>query len=215
MITYDYNNKKLTNANTDIRNFFSNLNATNHHTPQIFVISDTHFGHGNIIKYSNRPFETAEEMNSVLINKWNKYVSPQDIVVHCGDFCLGAGAHRGTNTKRYREQLNGKIILILGNHDDKRCAYVDDCGFEAVFFHYHIFGNSLMFCHSTTYPPKDAFNNIRFTFYGHVHNNDLDPFNLDAKHCNVCVEELDFAPLNITSFLTDEEYFDILNTIGK
>lgn len=212
MITYQYENKVLTNANAEIRGFFGALKE-NRRIPQIFVISDTHFGHNNIIKYCNRPFADAEEMNKVIIDKWNKYVGPQDIVIHCGDFCLGRGARLGINTARYRQQLNGKIILILGNHDDKRCAYVGDCGFEAAFFHYHVFGESLMFCHSTAYPPADAFNNIRFTFYGHVHNQDEQPFNLGIKRCNVCVEELDFAPLNITSFLTDAEYFDILNTM--
>lgn len=211
MITYEYGDKKLTNANIDIRNFFDNL-AYCGTTPRIFITSDTHFGHMNIIKYCNRPFETVEQMNETIIDNWNKTVGVNDIVIHCGDFCLGRGA-RQTAPREFRRKLNGKVILILGNHDDKRCAYVADCGFNAAFFHYHIFGDSLMVCHSLEYPPKRDFNNVRFTFYGHVHNNDLDPFNFATKRCNVCVDELDFKPLDITSFLTTEEYFDILKVV--
>lgn len=211
MITYNCGEKKLTNANIDIRNFFNNLPHCEV-SPRIFIISDTHFGHYNIIKYCNRPFETVEQMNETIIENWNKVVGPNDIVIHCGDFYLGRGA-RQTAPREFRRRLNGKIILILGNHDDKRCAFVSDCGFNAAFFHYHIFGDTLMICHSTVYPPKNAFNNIRFTFYGHVHNNDLDPFNFAAKRCNVCADELDFKPLDITSFLTTEEYFNILNVV--
>ena len=40
-----------------------------------FTISDTHFGHDNVIKYSNRPFKDVEEMNERLVELWNKTVS--------------------------------------------------------------------------------------------------------------------------------------------
>lgn len=209
--------KILTDASKDILGFFNILEESNA-VPQIFIISDTHFGHNNIIKYCNRPYENAEQMNEDIIKRWNETVGPNDIVIHCGDFCLGKGGRNrvADSAKFYREKLNGKIILILGNHDDKRCAYVGDCGFDAAFFHYHIFGESLMCCHSLEYPPLSAFDNIRFSFYGHVHNNDQDPFNIMQKRCNVCVEEIDYKPLNITPFLTAREYYDILNVVkGK
>ena len=89
----------------------------------IFFTSDTHFGHENIIKFCNRPFKDADEMNEALINNWNNKVGKDDIVYHLGDFAIG-GSYIWNNTLN---ALNGKIILIIGNHDEKylRQGYVN------------------------------------------------------------------------------------------
>lgn len=81
----------------------------------IFFTSDTHFGHENIIKYCNRPFNSVEEMNDTLIKNWNSVVKENDIVFHLGDF----GFIGIQEFKRIKNQLNGKIYLITGNHDRK------------------------------------------------------------------------------------------------
>jgi calcineurin-like phosphoesterase family protein len=98
--------------------------------------SDTHYGHGNIIKYSTRPFMTLEEeefhkqgvffkvskesvdrMNSVIIEKFNEVARPQDWIWHLGDL----GWHGVTSAKEFIDKLNCKnIIFIWGNHDDPR-----------------------------------------------------------------------------------------------
>lgn len=75
--------------------------------------SDTHFGHKNIIKYSNRPFNDVEEMNSVLIDNWNATVKPNDEVYHLGDFSL----YPKNMAQKILDQLSGKKHLIIGNHD--------------------------------------------------------------------------------------------------
>lgn len=79
----------------------------------IHFVSDTHWGHANIIKYSNRPFNSVEEMNEALIQNWNERVGQYDIVYHLGDFAfLPYDA-----LKRTARRLNGTKHLILGNHD--------------------------------------------------------------------------------------------------
>ena len=80
----------------------------------VFFTGDTHFGHSNIIRYSNRPFESAALMNEALISNWNKAIGPQDSVYHIGDVSI----LRPERTKEILDRLNGKIYLIRGNHDD-------------------------------------------------------------------------------------------------
>jgi calcineurin-like phosphoesterase family protein len=76
----------------------------------IWFTSDTHFGHANIIKYSNRPFTDVDEMDKILIQNWNAKVRPDDTIYHLGDFAFH-------HFKRYRDQLLGHIHFIKGNHD--------------------------------------------------------------------------------------------------
>lgn len=80
---------------------------------ETFFISDTHFGHKNILQYEPdaRPFETVEEMNEVLIERWNSVVKSRDIIYHLGDFAFGK------RNISIASRLNGKKRLILGNHD--------------------------------------------------------------------------------------------------
>lgn len=79
---------------------------------KIYFTSDSHVNHSNIIKFCKRPFENIQEMNQELIRKWNEKVPKDGIVFHLGDFSWG-----GYNAwKDFREQLNGNIILIKGNH---------------------------------------------------------------------------------------------------
>lgn len=54
-----------------------------------WFISDTHFSHTNIIRYTGRPFETVEEMNLCLIKNWNDCIDADDQVFFLGDFGLG------------------------------------------------------------------------------------------------------------------------------
>lgn len=80
-----------------------------------FFTSDTHFNHGNIIRFCRRPFDNAEQMNEALIRNWNSVVGQDDVVFHLGDFCLGGSAEWA----KVLDRLNGRIHLVLGNHDMK------------------------------------------------------------------------------------------------
>jgi calcineurin-like phosphoesterase family protein len=79
----------------------------------IHFVSDTHFYHKNIIKYSNRLFSSVEEMNQKMIDNWNAVVQPTDTVWHLGDFAF-------CNYLLFAKlltELNGNINVVLGNHD--------------------------------------------------------------------------------------------------
>lgn len=78
-----------------------------------FFTSDTHFGHKNIIRYSNRPFRDVSHMNEMLIKNWNDTVGPDDTVYHLGDVALGPWEAWDNVLTR----LNGYKILVVGNHD--------------------------------------------------------------------------------------------------
>ena len=83
---------------------------------KVYLTSDSHFNHLNIMKFCKRPFKSVEEMNEALIANWNEKVPEDGIVFHLGDFAWGP-------INQWRpivERLNGKIILIKGNHDQKQ-----------------------------------------------------------------------------------------------
>lgn len=82
---------------------------------EIFFTSDTHWWHRNIIDYCSRPYSSVEVMNQALIDNWNSTVSQSDIVYHLGDFAF-AGKQK---IKDILRQLNGKIHIVYGNHDQQ------------------------------------------------------------------------------------------------
>ena len=82
-------------------------------TNKIFFSSDPHFFHSNVIKYCNRPFTNAEEMNDTLVTNWNTTVPDNAIVFLLGDVSFA----KPDQTEKILKQLNGNIYLIRGNHD--------------------------------------------------------------------------------------------------
>lgn len=80
----------------------------------IFFTSDTHFGHENIIKYSQRPFADVGSMNEAMINNWNSVCSDKSIVYHLGDFLFGDEKDMDELYKRLKFQ---SLIVIRGNHE--------------------------------------------------------------------------------------------------
>ena len=80
----------------------------------IWFTADTHFSHRNIMKYCDRPFSSVEEMDDHLVTVWNDCVGKRDTVYHLGDV-----SWRPKENNHVLSRLNGKKILILGNHDKK------------------------------------------------------------------------------------------------
>lgn len=83
---------------------------------RIFFTSDLHFGHQNILKFCNRPWETTEEMDEELIERWNSAVGKNDLVFNLGDFAFA----KDSRWKELISRLNGIHYLVLGNHDVTR-----------------------------------------------------------------------------------------------
>lgn len=81
-----------------------------------FFISDTHLNHTNIIKYCNRPFESVEEMNETIIERWNDRISRRDRVWILGDLVPFEKDY--TVIRNIVRRLNGLKVLIPGNHDN-------------------------------------------------------------------------------------------------
>lgn len=83
---------------------------------KVWFTSDPHFGHANIMKFCDRPFESVKDMDEALIHNWNECVTDNDIVFMLGDFCWNKTPG---NIMKILNQLNGKRIYIIpGNHDN-------------------------------------------------------------------------------------------------
>jgi len=96
----------------DINSDNEEMAATN-----VFFTADTHYSHANIIKYCNRPFANAAEMNRQLVDNWNAVVSPSDIVFHLADVTLGGISA----AKQFFKSVHGRIyVLGYPKHHDKQ-----------------------------------------------------------------------------------------------
>lgn len=79
----------------------------------IWLTSDTHFNHANILKYCARPWDDIESHDADLIANWNNTVGPDDDVYHLGDF----GFAKPDVLAGILKRLHGHIHHIQGNHD--------------------------------------------------------------------------------------------------
>jgi len=79
----------------------------------LFYTADEHYYHKNIIKYSNRPFTSMDEMVEELIRRHNEVVKNEDVVVHVGDFSFASKKI----TREIINKLNGTHVFIKGDHD--------------------------------------------------------------------------------------------------
>ena len=143
---------------------------------KIWITSDTHFNHTNILKYESetRPFGTVEEMNEIIISNWNDVVAKEDTVYVLGDFFMG----KLDEIVPIYERLNGKIILIRGNHDTKnRIEIYKELGIEVKDIEYISYkGRFFILCHFPIASEEFMYmvrndNSEVVSLYGHVHSN--------------------------------------------
>jgi calcineurin-like phosphoesterase family protein len=166
----------------------------------VYFTSDLHFGHENIIKYSNRPYDSVETMNKALINNWNDTVGHDDEIYILGDLTGDTG-----QAKRYLPALNGKKYMIAGNHDKwlntpeeidfyfewiKEYAVINAKGFKWVLFHYPIMEWA-------------GFYKGSIHLHGHVHNrpvlSSLNPSTIRVFNVGVDVNE--YKPVSMDEII--------------
>jgi calcineurin-like phosphoesterase family protein len=85
----------------------------------IWFSSDYHIGHENIIRFAERPFADAAEMWEGIVKKHNEVVSKGDTVYLVGDTFWDKAHYTAEEMMRFIQRLNGNIILIEGNHDER------------------------------------------------------------------------------------------------
>lgn len=128
---------------------------------------DTHFGHGNIIKYCKRPFKTLEEMNETLVVNWNSRVKKDDTVYVNGDFSFknskGGKAGEGMTHKSsyWQDMLNGIKVFVGGNHDKNNSTKTIIHRIILKYGHHYI---------NMVHNPKDYDDRFQINFIAHVHN---------------------------------------------
>lgn len=171
-------------------------------TRDIWIVSDTHFGHANMLKFRNRDgsltrpeFSSVKEMDEKMEYEWNAAVKPTDKVYHCGDVGFGVETYR-----RIMPRLQGHKRLILGNHDkfDMRLYTAhfdqilmwrrfteDDVGI--VLSHVPLHKESLL----------HGYDGRCINAHGHIHGNVID----DPTYVNVCVEHTGYAPVHLDTLL--------------
>ena len=166
----------------------------------IFFISDTHFGHANMLNFLNydgtrtRPFDSIEEVDELMIQNWNEMVKKEDKIYHLGDVAFGQ------SFDKVMPRLNGTKVLIKGNHDRLQIGkYVKY--FKDVRGTCHVDGNYLL-SHFPIHP--DSKGRFVRNLHGHIHaqtvmkllwyptGNGVEP---DLWYRNCCVEVNNYSPI--------------------
>jgi calcineurin-like phosphoesterase family protein len=166
-------------------------------TNRTWVISDTHFGHRNIVNLGPRP-DTHE---IIMLDEWIRLIGEHDTVLHLGDVCMGPTRNR----QRWFNLLSllpGNVHFIKGNHDStadveamERIGWVRE---------YPFIQNGVLFTHFPTSPGRAE--NLEplgwwdVNVHGHIHNNGYqEQFGEeqmpDKHYVNVSVEATDFRPV--------------------
>ncbi len=167
----------------------------------IWLISDTHFNHANILKFTDsrtgkriRPeFESVSHMNEHMIERWNSVVKQGDIVYHLGDVIMGDKEWMHTNFNR----LHGSKRLIVGNHDDIKflCA---GGWFKKVMMWRQFTEHNILLSHiplhemSASRGRPDSEKKM-VNVHGHIHQNASPP----GLYMNMSVEAISYTPQNI------------------
>ena len=167
----------------------------------VFLVSDTHFGHKNICKFTNndgsplRPWDDVAEMDEEMVKRWNETVRPADTVYHLGDVVINR------KSLPILDRLNGDKVLIKGNHDIFKLP--DYTPYFRDIRSYHVL-DGMILSHIPVHTESLA--RFRKNVHGHLHGNQVMktvgfwPFKkkvVDPRYFCVCVENTDFRPISL------------------
>lgn len=170
--------------------------------PDTWIVSDTHFGHKNIVKYCNRP----EDHNTLMVSRWNHLVGDTDDVLHLGDLAVWYGPEE----KMWQDvaaRLPGNKYMLRGNHDKRKDREYAAIGFTVIpEFIQEINGQRVLFSH---YPDEartheaTGYQQWDINIHGHIHNNDLEPrlASTGRRYKNVSIEVMDYQPVRLSAIL--------------
>jgi calcineurin-like phosphoesterase family protein len=164
-----------------------------------YIISDTHFGHRNIIKYCNRPFKNEDIMDERLVKNWNSVVSESGKVVHLGDFAYPWKEKDSDELiTSYRKALNGNIFFLLGNHDKqiRKISFwkglFNTVRTKPMVIHKHFI---------LSHEPVEILPDGMFNICGHIHEKTID----DPRYFNVSAEQIGYKPIKLSKVMEELE----------
>lgn len=160
----------------------------------VWIWSDIHFGHRNIIKYANRPFPNIDLMKQCLVGNYINVVQPEDIVFWLGDITFGDVL--GIN--QLLSQLPGKKIHIIGNHDMDSKGKLNNLKFDEQYscFVIDVVDVDIEYQLLLTHYPLDMIPVGCVSVHGHIHQHELLPHNI-----NVSVERTNYTPRSMQNVL--------------
>ncbi|SRR6266576_278938 len=124
----------------------------------VYLISDTHFNHANIATYCDRPKGFTE----LIMENWNRVIAKDDTVIHLGDVILD----KKSVIKGVMDSLNGRKILVRGNHDRQwsNLKWMEN-GFA-----FSCDGMKFRQCWLTHEPSTSLADGCTLNIHGHLHN---------------------------------------------
>lgn len=159
----------------------------------IYVTSDWHFNHKNIVSLCRPQFSSIEEHNDCIAQRFNEVVGKDDLVYVLGD----VGFTPASKLAPIIRQLNGRKILLIGNHDVLKDSEYLSMGFIEVVRHPIYYSTNIILSHI---PVKEAYDNPWvYNIHGHLHNGALDLPNF----INANVENWDYRPVDLKKLEAD------------
>jgi calcineurin-like phosphoesterase family protein len=179
-----------------------------------YFIADTHFNHGNIATYCQRP----EDFTWRIVRNCKQILKPEDVTIHLGDVFIG----NKQDWFHIRENLPGRWILVRGNHDRKHsCAWWMEHGFD-----FACDGMRFRNCWLTHEPDTSRASGCDLNIHGHLHNiwhgfnphdpmaPELGPSSKDTKRLKndwqrlFAIEYTNYMPVEFDKFVSHpDKYF--------
>lgn len=182
---------------------------------RIWITSDLHIGHNRDFIYKDRGFETVKQHDDALVENWNRLVETDDVVYILGDVMMKHNLQDGDFSYGLSilEKLNGRLIIIRGNHDSegkieryKSCHNVVSAGDAALYlnypaqgsYHFYLTHYPTLVSHKKLKPVKTALLNL----YGHTHQTEHFYEGHPYMYC-VCLDAHELKPVLLDDIIEE------------